>query len=149
MLKIKPKKFKSFIQDYNRDIISGLVFYLPEIIISETDDTKGLVQRIIQHADANGVFKKTFVNPSNSNDVTDDDIKALCRHILLAFDFVTLRTPIYESFMSITPDGEFKPFEEEVPQVTIGWTSTDISLRSVIRYVDGSEDITGEWFYEQ
>lgn len=147
MLRINPSNLRSFIAQYKEDLIKGVLTYIPEMILQETDDKTALVGRILTAANANGAFKQSFGHRNSEKRITTDDIQAFARFILLHAGQITLKKPIFEPHAAIDKNGHIKPFKVEVTQIKISWRDDNHRITCVTHFVEGDTEDVETWAY--
>lgn len=137
MLRLDPNNIEAFLEKYSAQLMTCIAYYIPSILVEETDDIYEFINRILYNARKNGGFNRTFGHKSQPLEVNDSDIEAYVINILTSSKDVTLKRIITERHVSITPTGEFKPFMVEIPQITISWQRQNDEFHCILKYPNG------------
>ena len=151
MLILKRSELEKFVKLNSRMIIKHMVKYIPEVVVDEMDGINDFMARVLKASSKMGVFRNEFVSNTPGQSLTEGDVDALARFILVGIGArgVELRGPISIQHVQITPDGDFKPVDTPIEQVMISWVmSTDTTLDCVVSYPELDPDVAQSWTIE-
>lgn len=121
-----------YIKTNKEAILKGMLHYIPAIAKSETDNVIHLVERMLSQTVANNI---------DDHVLNQTDMHEFVLQMIAVIHTVTLRDPIYEPHVAITPDGKFRPFRTEIRQVEIVWIDSDDTLTIALRFPDDSVEV--------
>lgn len=135
-LTLIKKQYKNLFFTY---ILEGI----PLVLLEELPDKAEFIQRLLMNAQINGDFKKIFKRTNPSAPLSKKELHQMVYRLLVSVKKLTLKPPQSVTYMEITPEGEFKPFQQELPQVAIDWSEHNHTLYCHIYWTDGSIETLG------